>query len=333
MLFVFLVFAVVMATWGTIIVVAMKKAEREEERAKDETRKAVRRTIGLAIDGNPLGSCIIGGNVHGVDLTIDIGASHPLPGPSEERREATTISGATVLADQIVCRRADVDYVMGALPAVPRQTLGDAAFDERYAVFLGVGDTAQAPTGYRDGSPPAPALAWTDPTIMKDMIAQGLVYMRVKEGRCVLAFGPTRAENVAPLVATAANVLRRASGQSLVSAPSEKPVVTPPASYSNVSSVMFVALGSIFLAPVGAVLGFLPPLRELNEETECGAGGKILVSESSDGDGTSYGLYCSNDHHASLFGHYTSAVALYFTVVFAIATFVGLRQWPKKRIA
>jgi len=47
------------------------------------------------------------------------------------------------------------------------------------------------------------------------------------------------------------------------------------------------------------------------------------------GDGTSYGLYCSNTPDASLFGHYASAVALYFTLVFAVCLFVALGRWPK----
>lgn len=330
MIYVFLALAVVLVAWGAVLRVARGAGEREKARARAEVEDAVRRTIGLEVAGDPIGSCAMRGNVHGVDLAIDVGSSRTLPGPSDESCAVTAISGATGLPDQIVCRKSDVDKVMGALPAVPRQPAGDPTFDARYAVFVGVEAGAQPAGGYRDGAAQVPALAWTEPKILSDMVAHGLVFMRVRDGRCELAFEPRPAEDVAPLVATAANVIRRAASQPLVTAPSERPVVAPAVSYGAVTGVMYAALGSILIAPIGATLAFLPPLRALDAEAECGKGGEILVSSSSDGDGTSYGLYCSTDHDASLAGHYAASLALYFAVVFALATGIGILRWPSK---
>jgi hypothetical protein len=79
-----------------------------------------------------------------------------------------------------------------------------------------------------------------------------------------------------------------------------------------------------------AALAFLPSLRSLDAEAVCGHAAEILVSSSDVGDGTSYGLYGSNDQAASLFGHYASAVAVYFALVFFICLVVALARWPKQ---
>jgi hypothetical protein len=330
MLFIFLAFGIAVVVWAVVIKMATNAEAGEKERAREQTRLAVRRTIGLEIDGDPIRSCSMRGNVHGVDLTIDVRTTRALPGPSETSESATSVSGHAPLPEQIVCRSADVDKVMGPLPAVPRQPTGDATFDASYAVFVGAGAAAQPPTGYRDAAPTAPAVVWADPKTLADMHAQRLIFMRVDNGRCELAFEPRSADDVAPLVATAANVIRRASGQPRVSPQMETTTVTPAIAYDSVTGVMFAGLASILVSPIGATLAFLPSLREINAEAECGKGGEIRVSSSNLGDGTSYGLYCSNNHEASLVGHYASALALFFTLVLGAVTLVGLSRWPAK---
>jgi hypothetical protein len=112
------------------------------------------------------------------------------------------------------------------------------------------------------------------------------------------------------------------------SPPADQPV--QPVSYEGVTGAISKGLIAILFAPVGSALAFLPPLRHLNAEAVCGHAAEILVSSSDLGDGTSYGLYCSNDLAGSLFGHYASAVALYFALVFSICLVVALGRWPHK---
>jgi hypothetical protein len=333
MTFIFVAFAVVLVVWAAVLWTAMKAGDREKERAREETRAAVRQTIGLEIEGDPIGRCSMRGVVHGVALEIEVGGTRALPGPSDESRSATSVAGPTRLPEQIVCRVEDVDHVMGALPAVPRRTIGEPSFDARYAVFVGVAAGAPRDAGYREAAADAPALAWVETKTLGDMVSQGLIFMRVKDGRAELAFDPRSAGGVAPLVTTTVNVLRRAAGHSLVSASTPRTFVTPAVSYDPVSSVLVGALASGFIAPFGATLAFLPPLRELDAEAACGKGGEIRVSSSSDGDGTSYGLYCSNDRDASLAVHYACAIALFFTIFLGSATLLGLTRWPSKRPA
>jgi hypothetical protein len=299
---------------------------REKQRAREETRIAVRQSLGLELEGDPIGRCSMRGIVRGVDLTTTIKTTCVLPGPSDVRRAATTVAGSVPLPDQIVCRSSEVDLIMGALPTLPRQATSHPNFDAAYAVF--VSDGGPAAMGYRHTV--ASAIAWADPTTLTEMLAQRLIFMRVQRGRCELVFEPTPASEVVPLVTIAANVVRRAAGTSIV-VPQVRsaPVVTAALSYEPVMSVMLGSLVSLFLAPFGAGLAFLPPLRELNAETECGKGGEIRVSSSSDGDGTTYGLYCSNHRDASLVGHYASALSIFFTLFLGAATIVGLTRWPK----
>lgn len=105
------------------------------------------------------------------------------------------------------------------------------------------------------------------------------------------------------------------AGDPSVPSPPHGTFVRPALSYDPVTNVMFGSLASISLAPFGMALAFLPPLRELNSEIECGEDGEIRVSSSNMGDGTSYGLYCSNDHDALLIGHYASALSIYFALI------------------
>ncbi|MBX3189963.1 MAG: hypothetical protein KF819_23260 [Labilithrix sp.] len=331
MLFLFLAFAIAVAAWFAVLKLAFRAQDREETRARDEVRAAVREEIGLEIDGDPIGACAMRGTVHDVALTVEVQATRSLPGPSDVSHVATAIGAGVPLPDLVVCRRSDVDSVMGPIPAVAPQPTGVPAFDATYAMFVGVGASPHHPAGYRDAGAPSPALAWVDPKTLADLGAQRLIFMRVRDGRCDLAFDPTSADGVGPLVATAANVVRRATGRPLVAPAPKRTIVTPALSYGRVTGVMSVALGSILLTPLGATVAFFAPIRELNGEAACGKGGEIFVSASTDGEGTSYGLYCSNDHEASLALHYVSAVALYFAVIFAAATVVGLLRWPTWR--
>jgi hypothetical protein len=334
-LYVFLFCGVMVATWFVVLRLAQTGTAREKERVRSAMRAAVRRSIGLEIDGDPIGSYAMRGEVHGVETSIDGKMMPSLPGASPyEHVGVTAITVRASLPDQIVCRRFDVDKVMGSLPSMPPRATGDPLFDGQFAVFIGVGPTQEEPAGYRDPPAGVSRLAWADPRTLGEMTAQHLLFLRVRDGACQIAFPPTPAHEIGPLVATAANVARRASGEPLVAAPTASTFIAPARSFDSAAWVTALAPPLLFFTPLAFVIAFFPPLRALNAEAECGVGGEIRVSSNDvDGEGTSYGLHCWNNGSVSgppMIGHYASAVAICVAIIFGVVTAIALARWPAK---
>lgn len=330
---IFVVCGLVVAVWLLVRWRAKTGAARDQARVAAETRAAVLRSVGLGIDGDPIGSYAMQGTVHGVEVTIDGRAKSPLASASSAVHPGVTaITVRVALPDQVVCRRRDVDEVVGSDPATAQPT-GDPSFDERYAVFVEGPGASDGAGGYRDPPSTAPALAWVDPQTLGSMVERRLVLLRVRDGVCHLAFDPTAAHEVGPLVAIAANVARRSSGEPLVAA-AAPPFVAPVRSFEPVTSASKWAPWALLLSPAAFFIAFAPPLRALNAEAECGPRGEIRVSENdADGDGTSYGLYCWNDGNVwgpPMVGHHASALAILVAVAFGIVTAVSLSRWPAK---
>lgn len=332
MLYIFLVCGVVIATWLVVVSLARTGAARDETRVRREMRAAVRRSLGLDIDGDPLVAYSMRGEMHGVETSIEGRMTPPLPG-AFPHVVVTAITVRTSLPDQIVCRKADVEKVMGSLPSVPRRTTGDPRFDEQFAVFVGA-STQEQPAGYRDPPAGVSSIPWADPTTLEAMITHGLLFLRVRDGACLLAFPPKRPHEVEPLVAVAANVARRPAGEPLVIVPKASTFVAPARSFYSAESASRWTLWLLCGMPLAVVIAFFPPLRALNATMECGAGGEIRVSSNDLGDeGTSYGLYCWNNGPVwgpPLLGHYASAVAIGLTLILGIATWIILARFPIK---
>jgi hypothetical protein len=126
-------------------------------------------------------------------LWLENGASHTRPSVAQESEVVCLVKVPADLADQLVCAASEVDAVMGPMPSVPRVKTGFAPFDHRYALFGG----------------PAP---WAKRALVERFLELGLRWLRVREGRCEIAFPPLATEDLPRAIALAATVARLPSG-------------------------------------------------------------------------------------------------------------------------
>lgn len=331
--YVFLVCAGIIATWFAVWRLARAGTKDDSERVSRETRAEVLRSIGLDLGGDSLRAYVISGHVHDVEARIEgtIAPALPVGLPG-----VTAITIRSSLPDQIVCRRHDLVKVTAAhreLASLPPRPTGSAAFDDKFSVVVDAGPSQQQAAGYRDAPADTGQIAWSDPTTLAAMVAQHLVYLHVRDGACQLAFHPKPANEVAPLLVTAVNVVRKAAGEPLVEPAPPLTFIAPARSYESAAAVTSWALYAMWFLPACLPIALLPPLRAINAETECGRGGEIYMTESDSDEGTSYGLHCMNDGHITsppLLAHHASAFAVYIALICALFTVLGLSRWPKK---
>ena len=156
---------------------------------------------GLKTTGNPLGS-FTAHPVEGAGMAVANRTRPVRPGATEPGDEACVVSIDLPLVDQIVCSAADVDKVMGPLPAVPRVRTGHERFDTAYAVFIGVNGAAPPASSYRM-APVAGDVPWAQPALLDRLLELDLLWMRVRDGQAQLAFPPLEAEDVGRATALA----------------------------------------------------------------------------------------------------------------------------------
>jgi hypothetical protein len=178
--------------------------------------------LGIAFDGNPLGTYVLTGSVHGTALKAENYAERAPPGAREDESKKTVciIELPLAVPDLIVCRTADVDRVMGPLPAVPRTLTGHDDFDKVYSLF--VSNTTAVPdaagSGYRQSGATG-ALGWAKPPILDRLTDLSLEWMRVRTGACELAFKPFQPTGMVRAVLTCANLSRSATGAAWIPVP------------------------------------------------------------------------------------------------------------------
>lgn len=332
--YVFLCCAAIIATWFAVWRLARAGTNDDAERVSRETRAEVLRTIGLDLGGDSLRAYVMSGHVHDVEARIEgtIAPTLPVGLPG-----VTAITVRTSLPDQIVCRRHDLVKVTAAQPSLsslPPRPTGSTSFDDKFAVFVEAGPSQQQAAGYREAPTDTAQIAWSDPTTLAAMVTQHLVYLRVRDGACQLAFHPKPANEVAPLLVTAVNVARKAAGEPLVEPAPPPTFIAPARSYESAAAVTGWALYTMWFLPAGFLIALLPPLRAINAEAECGPGSEIYVTESDSDEGTSYGLHCAKDGHITtsppLLAHHASAFAIYVALMCGLFTVFGLSRWPKK---
>lgn len=323
--------AAVVTAWLLVWALARRGEARDRARARAESRAAVLRDVGLDVEGDPLGEYTLQGAVHGVEVSVEGRATSPVPSASSPAHPGVTaITVRAALPDQVVCRRSDAEAIVGVDAPPPRPT-GDPRFDEQYVVVV-EGSPRDHAAGYRDPSAEGLAPTWSDAAMLGAMAAERLVLLRARDGSCRFAFPPASAHDVGPLLALAANVARSAAGEPPV-ATGERPFVAPVRSFEPVRRAIAWGPRSLLLAPAAFLLAFAPPLRRLNAEAECGAGGEIRVSENDTDDGTSYGLHCWNRGEVwgpPLAAHYASALAIVVALTFGAVTALALARWPTK---
>lgn len=262
---------------------------------------------GLEVAGNVLGSYVLTGRAHGIDLVVDNGSSQRRPGPGDESAVVCALRFAASMSDLVICRASEVDAVMGALPSAPRVRTGHARFDSGYAVFVGGAASAE----YR-GPAPIDLGAFAAPKILDRLVELDLRWMRVQDGKVELALTKLEPEDVARAVDLAASVARTTRGEpplDVAAGPRETrmPLRLP----GNPA----IAWGAATLAMFcGIPVAFVPALRDLNAESVCGPGATIRSVGCGDGGC----LECSNAPDSWVLGHYASVLFLVFALTSAI---------------
>ena len=168
-----------------------RSAHNLRSRAEREAMQVLAAT-GLVPSGDALGTFALSGAVHGIDVELTNRVSKRPPGPYDGNATVCVAYAAAPIADQIVCRLAQVDQIMGPLPMVPRIRTNHAQFDAEYAVFVG---SAGEPIGasYRSASNPS-AAPWAQPSLLDRLLEFDLQWLRVQGGRVELVFRPLPAE-------------------------------------------------------------------------------------------------------------------------------------------
>lgn len=320
----FAISAVLVVAWIVTFALASAREGRERARFEEESLAAVRESTGLELApellvGVNVGSYSGRGTVRGLEVEVHVQRTVELPGatPSEDSAlVVTTVSCPTTWPDQIVCRRTDADRVMGPLPSVRPRPTGSADFDAQYAIFVTPTAPSDAGGGYRDAPD---ELGWADPETVTELLRQRLVFARVKDGRCELAFptGPVHA-----LGALVAATARFGRGPSWTEPLRGLRDVALRRRYDEARSRLLPAIVvALFAGPlVGPLLAMTPPFRALAAPTLCGQGVELL--------GGDEGFRCTNGVDAAA-AHVGSAIALVVGVAFGVFWLRAMLRWPR----
>ncbi|MEZ4299920.1 MAG: hypothetical protein R3B70_33540 [Polyangiaceae bacterium] len=303
---VFFMVAVVLLAVAIVGIWLVDRAESAYQARKRKRWSAELERTGLALEGDPLGAFELQGTLEGVSLTLENTAGRKLPGASGAERTVCALTFEVPLPDLVVCSRADTDAVMGPLPAVPRTLTGDTGFDTAYSVFVSP-QPVESSGDFRTAAG-AQALAWARPEALEQLRSASLQWLRVQDRSCQLMLAPVDAASARVALSLALSFARAASGRDPLKAlPPERvgPAKGDSATRPLVVGGAVAGFGTFVIWPLAA---FLPWTRALTEDWVCGPGAKILVSSSSHGSSTSYGLYCSNAHETPLWPHYLSVV-------------------------
>lgn len=288
------------------------QASRRRAEADAAARLAA---AGLQAKGELLGT-FVARPVDGLEVVLTNRTPQTRPGASEPTGTACVARIAVPLVDQIVCKAAEADLVMGPLPAVPRVRTGYAPFDDVYAVFVGVAGGAPDGGSYR-AAPVAGDIPWAQTPLLESLLELELHWLRVQEGRADLVFPALEIEDVGRAAALAAAVEHAAAGRPAPVLTRGPRIIRPPRGDVGVWTALAWGLGVFPGLLVGMLLTFAPPLQDLDAWV-CGAGDRIITASSDLGDGTSYGCRCAGHPENSLALHYLGSGLLGMALVVLI---------------
>lgn len=246
--------------------------DQGERRRAEEVANAKLAEVGLQANGDVL-TKYVARTMGDVDVVVRNPKSVTRPGAPEPTGEACVARVALRLDDQIVCKASEADLVMGPLPAVPRIRTGHGAFDEAYAVFVGV--AGEAPAGSYRAAPAPGGASWAQPAILEGLMELDLLWMRVQDGQADLAFPPLAIEDVGRVAALAAAIEHAAVG-------GPTPVLArgprlPWRAREDVKEKLGMVWGAaalIGVAPVGVAIGSVPAIEQLDP----GPAGRFVAS-------------------------------------------------------
>ena len=303
-------------------------AGQEERRRAEEVATAKLAEVGLQANGDVL-TKFVARTLGDVDVVLRNAKSVTRPGAPEPTGEACVARVAVRLDDQIVCKASEADLVMGPLPAVPRVRTGHGTFDEAYAVFVGA--VGEVPAGSYRAAPGPGGASWAQPAILEGLMELDLLWMRVQDGEADLVFPPLAIEDVGRAAALAAAIEQAAiGGPTPVLARGARAPWQPWKDLKDSVNTVWVA-GLLFgVAPVGLLLGFAPPLRELGATLACGVGGRLVTTSFSDGSSVSYGMQCHDAAGRSLALYWLTSGLFGLGMVVLIGCCVLLvRRWTE----
>jgi len=285
-----------------------REGQRARERAEADAARSLA-VAGLRANGDLLGA-FVARPEEGVDVILTNRKPQTRPGATEPTGDMCVVRLAVPLEDQIVCKVAETEMVMGPLPAVPPTRTGYPPFDDTYALF--VGPAAGAPSGSYREAPVAGSTRWAQTPLLDGLLDLDLLWLRVQDGHAELAFPPLEVEDVARAAALAVAIEHAARGRPLPALPRGPRTIRPP--WQDVGSSVGAAWGAgvvVGLAPVGVILSFVSPLRRLDAELSCGPGDQIVTVSA--GDGAS--LECANHPEKWLALHWLGSGLLGLSVV------------------
>lgn len=203
---------VLVAVWIGLLAVA-------SSRQRDKIGRGVAVTLegsGLALTGDPFAQHRLEGTVGDTRITVHHRVPRPRPGAREDDTSPTVcfVELELNVPDLIVCQIKEVDRVMGPLPAVSRTRTGHAAFDEAFAVFAST-SAAESGSSYR-GAPVIPSIAWARASVVERLVELGLLWIRVRDQRCEVAFEPSGPEDEVRAARTSVNLARAVAGAPLL---------------------------------------------------------------------------------------------------------------------
>jgi hypothetical protein len=199
-----------------LIALRRRAARAARSRARAAAAEELCRT-GLSLEGDALGTFTLHGRAYGAGVTLENRGYLASPGAMRERTIETCVARVAVpLADQLVCKAAEIDEVMGPLPAATRVRTGHPRFDTFHAIFLataGAGAGAVAFEGSYRAPVDASAIPWATAPILDALVDLGLLWLRVHDGRAELVFPPLDPDGVDRAVAAAAAVALACEGK------------------------------------------------------------------------------------------------------------------------
>ena len=290
-------------------------------------------TGGLIFSGEPFASFELRGQLEGVNVELRNRVRRRRPGPSREEPIVCVLSFDSRLPEQITCKTADIDLVMGVLPTVLQVRTADPSFDAAYATFVMAG--ANDAVGHFRAAPGSHALNWAKQSILSQMQALDLLWFRVQDGHAELVFPPLANGLIARALALGVNFARISNGEPAVVL---APTLEEPANGAHIPAVdpgesIGIALGGLVMSAfVGGV--FLPRhpwLRAMNESSLCGTGGPILMRTSYSGRGTSDHFHCSSNPDDYLLLHPLSSVMLVYAAILVVTLATVLYRTSRHR--
>lgn len=284
-----------LAAAGTFLLL---RRDAQAWRRAEAAAKAKLAAANIQAEGTALG-IFVARSPENPDVVVTNRTPQTRPGAAEQTDTGCLVRVALPLPNQIACRAADADVVMGPLPSSPRFITGHAAFDNAYAVFIGPSTRVAGAESYR-AAPVNGDVPWVQTRVLERLLELDLLWLRVRDGQADLAFPTLAIEDVKHALAVGTAFERAAYGKP--GPPLAAGRRTTAESWPQIMPALVGVWGAgvfpgLFL---GSLLCFLEPLRNMDPEFFCGGPHRIVVTSSSMGDGISYGFVCEGHLERSL---------------------------------